>query len=480
MTRRAGYAQKKGNSWRLRLSAKSSGTSAQKYCYHGGKVKRLLRLIFRQKNAGRAMQEQEKAKRGSAERAYREGLWVLQTLEEGGYQARFAGGSVRDRILGRIPKDFDVATNATPDQVCLIFKQKGVKVVPTGIDHGTVTVVVRHAPIEVTTLRRDVKTDGRHAQVAFGSSFEDDALRRDFTINAMFEDRHGKIYDYFGGRDDIKNQRLRFVGDAVTRIREDYLRMLRLFRFWARLGFAPDEQTLKLVTELADGLQKISQERITSELLGTLSAAEPLPALKAMHRCSIFNQILIGLEQLPEPMLQGVLSCKLPEEEQELCLLAVLFQHLQPRVKTAPLGQKLRLPKRSIEKITTILEAELKFPTAELSDGEILDWVDQWEQKTATAYTLTVLCKVWPYLFPDKAELVKRIAKVEEVSGGLRRQELPLTGHDLSKVLQLPAGPVIGDLLRKLKTAFRNREWRTAEEGLALARRWLAVENSQL
>ena len=167
----------------------------------------------------------------SPDRAYKDALKVLRSLEAAGYAARLAGGCVRDRLLGITPADYDIATGAEPGVVLQHFRTEGRTTVPTGIDHGTITVVMPSGPIEVTTLRKDVATDGRHAQVAFGKSFSDDAQRRDFTINAMFEDADGRIYDEAGGQADLQAKVLRFVGEASIRIREDYLRILRLFRF---------------------------------------------------------------------------------------------------------------------------------------------------------------------------------------------------------------------------------------------------------
>ncbi|RYZ53607.1 MAG: CCA tRNA nucleotidyltransferase, partial [Proteobacteria bacterium] len=192
---------------------------------------------------------------------------VMTILEDAGQEARMAGGCVRDRLLKTKPKDYDIATVAVPDLICSIFEQKGIKTVPTGIDHGTITVVMGGQGIEVTSLRLDVATDGRRAVVSFGNSFEADSLRRDFTINALYEDRSGKVYDYHDGIKDLQAKVLRFVGEPRTRIKEDYLRILRLFRFWSRLGFEPQAEALPVIAEEARGLEQISQERKTSELL---------------------------------------------------------------------------------------------------------------------------------------------------------------------------------------------------------------------
>ena len=160
----------------------------------------------------------------------------MRALTRDGGAARFVGGSVRNALLGEPVVDIDIATPIQPADVIGRLKQSGLSAVPTGIDHGTVTAISSGKPFEVTTLRRDVSTDGRRATVAFTTEWSEDAARRDFTINALYASEDGEIFDYFGGLDDLKARRVRFVGDARTRIREDYLRILRLFRFHAWYG----------------------------------------------------------------------------------------------------------------------------------------------------------------------------------------------------------------------------------------------------
>lgn len=226
-----------------------------------------------------------------SERIFQDAKKLIEDLESSGFQARLAGGCVRDRLMGLEPKDYDIATNALPEEICTIFKQKGYRVVPTGLEHGTITVVTKASSYEITTLRLDVDTDGRHATVQFGCSFQDDAARRDFTINALTEDKSGKVYDYFGGIEDLKEGRLRFVGNPTQRIKEDYLRSLRFFRFWARFNFTPDEESLEAIRNLKEGLTRVSQERITSETLLLLEAKEPALALREIAESKIADEI---------------------------------------------------------------------------------------------------------------------------------------------------------------------------------------------
>ena len=190
------------------------------------------------------------------------GLLVLKQLEKNGHDARFAGGCVRDYYMGTEPKDWDIATTATPEEIKGIFQ----KTIDTGLKHGTVTVVVDNKQFEITTLRRDVLTDGRHAKVEFTKDWLADASRRDFTMNAMYMDRSKNIYDYFNGKADIDDRRVRFVGDPTNRIREDALRILRYFRFLGKFkNPTVDALTLAKITEDANLLTIISGERRWSE-----------------------------------------------------------------------------------------------------------------------------------------------------------------------------------------------------------------------
>lgn len=187
-------------------------------------------------------------------------------LSSAGEESRLVGGCVRDTLIGADPKDMDMATTALPDDVQRLCVQAGLRVVPTGLQHGTVTVVHEGVPYEVTTLRDDVETDGRHARVQFVRDWKIDAARRDFTINAMSLDDKGELHDYFGGYDDLMAGRVRFVGTATGRIQEDYLRILRYFRFRARFGADVDGPTFTAVERNAEGLKRISVERIWSEV----------------------------------------------------------------------------------------------------------------------------------------------------------------------------------------------------------------------
>ncbi len=224
---------------------------------------------------------------------------LMQALEAAGHQALFVGGCVRNAVLGEGVSDIDLATDATPDAVWQIAEAAGFKTVPTGIEHGTVTVIAQGKPHEVTTFRRDVETDGRRAVVAFSTKVAEDARRRDLTINALYADRLGTVLDPLNGLADTLARRVRFVGDPATRIREDYLRSLRFFRFHAAYGDPDgglDAEGLAACAALADGLEAISRERIGAEMRKLLSARDPAPAVAAMAQAGVLARVVPGAD----------------------------------------------------------------------------------------------------------------------------------------------------------------------------------------
>ncbi|MET4896537.1 CCA tRNA nucleotidyltransferase [Sphingomonadaceae bacterium jetA1] len=207
--------------------------------------------------------------------------------------ARFVGGAVRDGLLGQPVADIDLATPLPPETVVERIRAAGLKAVPTGIAHGTVTAILPEGPVEVTTLRHDVSTDGRHAVVAFTDDWRADAARRDFTMNALYVDpATGAVHDYFGGLADLEAGRVRFIGDALQRIAEDHLRILRFFRFHARFGETIDADGLAACTARANDLMALSRERIAAELLKLLVAARAVPVVALMVERGIFRAVI--------------------------------------------------------------------------------------------------------------------------------------------------------------------------------------------
>lgn len=209
-------------------------------------------------------------------------------------QARYVGGAVRDTLLGIAVKDVDIATPLEPKEVMRRLKSRGIQVIPTGIDHGTVTAIIEGGPVEITTLRHDVSTDGRRATVAFAQDWRDDAARRDFTINALYADPETReVFDWFGGWEDLQARRLRFIGDAHERIREDHLRILRYFRFQARFGSQPADETAEIAcSQLAATLKGLSRERVGMEMMNLLGLPDPAPTVARMAELGVLPEVL--------------------------------------------------------------------------------------------------------------------------------------------------------------------------------------------
>jgi len=224
---------------------------------------------------------------------------ICKLLTDAGHQAWFVGGCVRNELLGEPVSDLDLSTDATPQRVMQLAKAGGIHAIPTGIDHGTVTLLADGIPFEITTFRRDVATDGRRATVTFSDDIADDARRRDFTMNALYAAPDGEIADPLGGLPDLHARRIRFIHDADRRIKEDYLRILRFFRFYAWYGETsegPDADGLAACAENVAGLHSLSVERVTAEMRKLLAAPDPAPAMAAMAATGALVQVLPGAE----------------------------------------------------------------------------------------------------------------------------------------------------------------------------------------
>jgi len=232
---------------------------------------------------------------------------VFDALEGAGQSAYFVGGCVRNGLIGAPVDDIDITTDARPEAVVDLVTTAGLKAVPTGIEHGTVTVVAHGKPHEVTTLRRDIDTDGRRATVAFSDSMDQDAARRDFTMNALYATRGGDVIDPTGqGIDDLAARRLRFIGTPENRIREDYLRILRFFRFhawYADPDQGIDADGLAACAALADGIATLSKERLGAEMKKLLAAPDPAPAVAAMAQSGVLARVLPGADPAPLSIL---------------------------------------------------------------------------------------------------------------------------------------------------------------------------------
>ena len=222
---------------------------------------------------------------------------VSRMLQQAGYEVYFVGGCVRNALLDVPVNDIDMSTDALPETVMDLAKEQGLRVIPTGVEHGTVTIVVEGDPVEVTTYRKDIETDGRRAVVAFSRSILDDAKRRDFTMNALYADLDGTVIDPLGGLDDLRARRVRFIENPDQRIREDYLRILRFFRFHALYGDLDaglDIEALAACAQNLSGIKTLSKERIGNEMRKLLAADNPAPSVAAMAQTGVLMQVITG------------------------------------------------------------------------------------------------------------------------------------------------------------------------------------------
>jgi len=281
---------------------------------------------------------------------------LLAVLDRDGEEARVVGGAVRNALLGMTTDEIDVATTAAPEEVVRRVQAAGFKPVPTGIEHGTVTVVVDKTPFEVTTLREDVETYGRHAKVAFGRDWRADAERRDFTVNAFSARPDGTVYDYVGGLDDLAARRVRFIGDPKLRIEEDYLRILRFFRFHAAYGTSdhPDRAGLAACIAGRNGLDQLSRERVRMELMKLVVAPHAVPTLIAMTDASLTLRVLGGISYLASFEMMAKVEAAIgigPDPVQRLGALAVWVAEDAER-----LWQRLRLTNAEHERLVLMGE----------------------------------------------------------------------------------------------------------------------------
>jgi poly(A) polymerase len=340
---------------------------------------------------------------------------------------RYVGGAVRDDLLGLKVSDVDLATRLRPQQVVERLEAAGIKAVPTGIDHGTITAVSAGHPVEVTSLRRDLSTDGRHATVAYTDDWQEDAARRDFTINALSADPiTGELYDYFGGLDDLAARRVRFIGEPLERIAEDHLRILRFFRFHARFGSGePDTAALAACTRRANDLMALSRERIADELLKLLCVADPAPTVAIMLEHGILTPVLPEIRPERVAALEAVVAAerKARLRPDPLRRLAALLPS-DPKVAEA-IAVRLKLSNKARKRLACMASSELG------------------SSPQALAYRLGSECAA------DRLLLAGRAADAAAISTW-KAPRLPISGGALI-ARGLVAGPIVARTLRRIE-----------------------------
>jgi len=369
---------------------------------------------------------------------------VMKALMADGALARFVGGCVRDALLKRDVHDIDLATTALPETVLALLQREGIHTIPTGIAHGTVTAVLDHKPFEITTLRRDVETYGRHAKVAYTDDWKEDAARRDFTMNAVFCDMDGTLYDPFGGIEDLFAGRVRFVGDPQARIEEDVLRLLRFFRFYAEYGKAPpDAAALAACKKFAPHLPKLSGERVRAELLRLLGAAASPDVVRRMAEDGVLEHIL------PEATDLEVLA-RLVAIETEMAMPAPirrLASLLPPgRGEVGEIAARLKLSNVEKRRLMALATSPIGVGGFEDAKGvrRLLYGLGP------DAVTDQVLLH-WARLGPEASEAETapcRLAVAE--AKNWQAKAFPVTGKDML-ALGLRAGPEMGALLESVE-----------------------------
>jgi poly(A) polymerase len=370
---------------------------------------------------------------------------VLDALEAAGGVdcARFVGGCVRNTLIGKPVSDLDIATRLTPDQVTQALKAAKLKAVPTGVEHGTVTAVSGGKPFEITTLRRDVATDGRRAVVAFTQDWAQDAQRRDFTLNSLYVSRDGAVFDPTGhGVADARAGRIVFVGEAEERVREDYLRILRFFRFFAWYGSgAADDAALAACESLKGELKTLSAERVSKELLKLLAADDPREAVALMARTGVLGEVLpapIDLDRFNG--MVAIEDDQLFENDPVLRLAALLPDD---QVGAVQFAERLRLSNAERDRITAALAPTPAFKS----------WMSPREIRRA-------LYRLGAQPFRDLAKLAwaraDRTATTPQWRGmialgeGWTAPPFPLTGEDVIAA-GAPKGPMVGQVLREVE-----------------------------
>jgi poly(A) polymerase len=388
---------------------------------------------------------------------------VIGALRADGAEVRFVGGCVRDAVLGRAIKDIDLATPDPPETVMALLKRAGLKAVPTGIAHGTVTAVAEGHPFEVTTLRRDIETYGRHAKVEFTDDWREDAARRDLTFNAMSLSPDGTLHDYFGGHDDLLAGRVRFVGDAVTRIEEDVLRLLRFFRFFAHYGKPPpDAEALAACRHLAPKLPGLSGERLQAETLKLLAAPDPAPVVTLMQQQQVLAHLLPEAKSTAKLAALVTIENGLGHDPDPVLRLAALIEG-GPEAALA-VALRLRLSNANRDRLVAALEAADVSPSLDEKARR------QAYYRLGRVNFCDRVLLTWASSLSDTKPndpAWRTLLAVSEAPAPV----FPLQGRDLL-TLGIEAGPRVGDLLKAVETWWIEDDFRADRKAcLAEAKR---------
>jgi poly(A) polymerase len=353
---------------------------------------------------------------------------ISRMLQQAGYEIYFVGGCVRNALLDMSVNDIDMSTDALPETVITLAKEHGLRVIPTGVEHGTVTIVVKGDPVEVTTYRKDIETDGRRAVVAFSKSIRDDAKRRDFTMNALYADLDGTIIDPLGGLDDLRARRVRFIENPAARIREDYLRILRFFRFHALYGDPDaglDADALAACAQNLSGIENLSKERIGHEMRKLLAADNPAPSLAAMAQTGVLMQVIAGANTTSIAPLVHLENMANVNPNWMRRLLALGGKDIK---------DSLRLSKQEAKLLSAMQTVVMNALSPKIAGYKL--------GKDAGLDAILVLCAHMETGIPENLE--------QELSSGAEAK-FPVAAHDLANCLN---GAALGDCLKKLEATW--------------------------
>ena len=372
---------------------------------------------------------------------------LMAALSEG----RFVGGAVRNALSGWPIGDIDIAVPMPPEETLRRLELAQIKSVPTGVEHGTVTAIVNGHPFEVTSLRRDVETDGRHAIVSFTDDWEEDAARRDFTMNALYASGEGEIFDYHGGVEDLIAGRVRFVGDSAARIKEDYLRILRLFRFHAWYGKGDmDLDALRAAANAKAGLRRLSGERVAKELLRLLECQNPAPALRLMAAAGILSELLPYALQLPR--LEHLVTIEAENQFAPDPLLRLCALLPDDAVAALAVGEKLKLSSAERARLEGLASGGGKIP-AYLSAADVR------RQLYRTGAPRFRDCVLLSWAAGPRGASQMQWRMLLSIADGWERPRFPLTGRD-AMAAGVAEGPEVGRILAALES------WWQAEDFL--------------
>ncbi|HWT61965.1 MAG TPA: CCA tRNA nucleotidyltransferase [Ochrobactrum sp.] len=377
---------------------------------------------------------------------------LFTALNRDGGEARVVGGAVRNTLLGTKVSDIDLATTHLPQDIVRLAQEAGFKPVPTGIEHGTVTVVVQGHPFEVTTLRKDIETDGRHAKVAFGTDWKADAERRDFTINALYATVDGEVIDLVGGLADIETQTLRFIGDAEARIREDYLRILRFFRFFAWYGSGrPETDGLRASARLKDGLDQLSAERVWSELKKLLAAPDPSRALLWMRQAGVLTAILPESEKWGIDSIHGLVRTEGDLGWPVDALLRLESMIPPDTARVDAMGKRLKMSNAERARLEAWARADAIKP--EMSEQALKKLVYRGSKQAVLDRIQLSYAQARNEAIGSDEAMIRAggYARLLEAVQSHEAPVFPVTGGDLLR-LGVEKGPVLGEKLRELET----------------------------